>query len=178
MSREGKALIIDSLHESFSRSKVSILTDYRGLKTAELTVLRRRLQAANSEFKVVKNTLARLAAEKAGKGDLSTSLQGPVAIAFGYGNITDPVKVIADYIRETKTMGIKAGLLGDSLLTPEQVMRLATLPSREILLGMVLGQMKAPMSGLLGSLTAPMRGIVGVLQARIEQLEGEQNAGK
>ncbi len=178
MSKEQKAPIIDKLQESFSRSSISILTDYRGLKTAEMTALRRRLQATNSDFTVVKNTLARLAAKRAGKGDLTNSLQGPVAIAFGYGDISAPVKVVADYIRETKTLGIKAGLLGDRLLSAEDVNRLATLPSREVLLSRVLGQMKSPISVLLGSLTAPMRGFVGVLQARKQQLEVEQNAGK
>ena len=173
-SREKKTQIIDKLQETFSKCSISILTDYRGLATPEMTNLRRRLQESGGEYKVVKNTLARFAAERAGKGDLVSSLEGPIAIAFGYGDITEPAKVLVGYIRDSKaSLSIKGGFLGDRLLTSEEVMTLSTLPSREILLARVLGQMKSPISGLLGCLISPIRGIMGVLQARIKQLEGE-----
>ncbi len=179
MSREKKTQIIDRLQEAFSKCSISILTDYRGLATPEMTDLRRRLQKSGSEYKVVKNTLARFAAERAGKNDLVNSFEGPIAIAFGYGDITAPAKVLTGYINESKaSLSIKGGFLGDRLLTTEEVMSLATLPSREILLARVLGQMKSPISALLGCLTTPIREIMGVLQARINQLEGEQNVGK
>ncbi len=172
--REKKTQTIDSLQETFSKCSISILTDYRGLATPEMTNLRRRLQKSGSEYKVVKNTLARFAAERAGKSDLVSSFEGPIAIAFGYGDITAPAKVLADYIRDSKSsLSIKGGFLGNRLLTSEEVMTLSTLPSREILLAMVLGQMKSPISGLLSCLTSPIRGIIGVLQARIKQMEGE-----
>ncbi|MFC1977000.1 50S ribosomal protein L10 [Chloroflexota bacterium] len=174
MSREKKTQIIDNLQETFSKCRISILTDYRGLATSELTNLRRRLQESGSEYRVVKNTLARFAAERAGKGDLVSSFEGPIAIAFGYGDITAPARVLTGYIREsTSSLSIKGGFLGDRLLTSEEVITLSTLPSREILLARVLGQMKSPVSGLLSCLVSPIRGIMGVLQARINQLEGE-----
>ncbi len=174
MSREKKTQIIDRLQESFSKCNMCILTDYRGLVTSEMTDLRRRLQKSNSEYKVVKNTLARFAAARVGKDDLGSSFKGPIAIAFGYGNVTEPAKVLLDYIRDSKaSLTIKAGILGDRLLTPDEVTTLSTLPSREILLARVLGQMKSPVSALLGCLTTPLRGFIGVLQARINQMEGE-----
>lgn len=174
MSRRGKAQIIDSLQEAFSKSNVGILTDYRGLKTLELTALRRRLQQSGSEFRVVKNTLARLAATKAGKDNLVNSLEGTIAIAFGYGDITVPSKVLAGYIAESKTnLGIKGGFLGDRLLTSAEAMTLSTLPSKEILVARLLGQIQSPISALVGCLAAPIRDVMGVLQARIKQLEGE-----
>ena len=173
-SRAKKTKIIESLQEAFSRCSISILTDYRGLTTSEMTTLRRRLQESGSEYKVVKNTLARFAAERAGRDKLVNSFEGPVAIAFGYGDITAPAKVLADYIREVReNISIKAGSLGNRLLTVDDVMTLATLPSREILLAKVLGQIESPISALLGCLTTPIRGIIGVLQARLKQLEGE-----
>ncbi len=173
-AREKKAQIIDRLQEAFSKCSISILTDYRGLATHEMTNLRRRLQESGSEYKVVKNTLARFAAERAGKYDLVSCLEGPIAIAFGYGDITAPAKVLASYIRDsTVSLSIKGGFLGDRLLTSEEVMTLSTLPSREILLARVLGQIKSPVSALLGCLTTPMRGFIGVLQARIKQMEGK-----
>ena len=174
MSREKKAQIIDSLQETISRCSIGILTDYRGLTTSEMTTLRRSLQESGSEYRVVKNTLARFAAERAGRGDLLSSFEGPIAIAFGYGDITAPAKVLAGYISESKeNLSIKGGFLGDRLLTSEEVITLSTLPPREVLLAMVLGGMKSPISALLSCLTAPIRGITGVLQARIKQLEGE-----
>ena len=174
MSKEKKVLIIDSLREVFSKCSIGILTDYRGLSTPEITGLRRRLGESDIEYKVVKNTLARFAAERAGKDELVSLFEGPIAIAFGYGDIIEPAKVLADYIRTSKaSLGIKGGFIGDRVLTLGDVMTLSALPSREILLAKVLGGIQAPISALVSQLAAPIRGIMGVLQARIQQLEGE-----
>ncbi|GAI29445.1 unnamed protein product, partial [marine sediment metagenome] len=84
-------------------------------------------------------------AERAGKDDLVSFLEGPIAIAFGYGDITEPAKALADYIRTSRTsLNIKGGFLGDRLLTSEDVATLSTLPSRDILLAKVLGGMQSP----------------------------------
>ena len=174
MSREKKAQTIDRLQDTFSKCSIGILTDYRGLSTPEITVLRRKLRESSVEYKVVKNTLARFAGERAGKGDLVSFFEGPVAIAFGYGDITEPAKILTGYIRTSKaSLSIKGGFLGDRLLTSEDVATLSTLPSREILLAKVLCEMQSPIITLLGCLTTPIRGAIGVLQARIKQLEGE-----
>ena len=174
MSREKKALIIDGLEEVLSKCSIGILTDYRGLSAPEMNDLRRRLRESNIEYKVVKNTLARLAAGRAGKDELVSFFDGPVAIAFGYGNITDPARALADYIRTSKTsLSIKGGFLGDRLLTAEDVMTLSTLPSKEILLAKILAGMQIPIFTLVSHLTTPIRGVIGILQARIQQLEGE-----
>ena len=174
MPREKKAQTIDRLQEVFSKCSVGILTDYRGLSVPEITDLRRRLKASGIEYKVVKNTLARFAAGRAGKDELASFFVGPVAIAFGYGNITEPARALADYIGTSKaSLSIKGGFLGDSLLTVEDVMTLSVLPSREVLLAKVVGGMQIPVLALLGCLTTPIRGFIGMLQARIQQLEGE-----
>ncbi len=174
MSREKKAQIIDRLQEEFSNCSIGILTNYRGLSTTEITTLRRRLQETGSKYRVVKNTLARFAAERADREDLVNSFEGPVAIAFGYGSLSEPAKVLADYIRTSgATVSIKGGFLTDRLLTSGDVMNLSTLPSREVLLAKVVGGMKSPFWSLVACLANPLRGFVGVLQARIKQLEGE-----
>ena len=174
MPREKKAQTIDRLQEVFSKCSVGILTDYRGLSVPEITILRRRLKESGIEYKVVKNTLARFAAERAGKDGLASFFVGPVAVALGYDDITKPAKVLADYIGTSKTsLGIKGGFLGDSLLTVEDVMTLSALPSREVLLAKVVGGMQMPILALVGCLTSPIRGFIGMLQARIQQLEGE-----
>ena len=179
MPTEKKEQIVEEIKGIFAKSNIAIFTQYQGLPTADLNVLRRKLQASNSEYQVVKNTLFRLAAKELNKGDAIPDVSGPTAVVFGFGDISASAKVLTDYIRDSKsTMTIKGGLLGDRKLTAAEISTLATLPSREVLLAKVLGQMKAPVAGLLGSLTAPMRGIAGVLQARIKQLEEGQNVGK
>ena len=174
MSRQKKTQIIDRLQETFSKCSIGVLTDYRGLSASEMTILRRRLRELGIEYRVVKNTLARFAAERASRTDLASSFEGPVAIAFGYGNIVEPARALADYIRTSKSsLTIKGGFLGDRLLTSEEVSTLSTLQSREILLARVLGGMQSPMAALVNCLTVPIMGITRVLQARIKQLEGD-----
>ncbi|MFH1003794.1 MAG: 50S ribosomal protein L10, partial [Chloroflexota bacterium] len=135
--------------------------------------LRRQLGAREIGYRVVKNTLARLAAERAGKGTLAGRLVGPVALAYGYGDITIPAKVLRDYLRGAKaSLTITGGFVGSRLLTAEEVTTLATLPGREVLLAKVLGGMQAPIYGLANCLAAPLRGLAEVLRARIQQLEG------
>lgn len=173
MSKEKKTQIIDSLQQLFSQCSIGILTDYRGQSANEMTELRRRLRELGIEYKVVKNTLARFAAQRAGREELLSFFEGPVAIAFGYGGITEPAKALADYIETSKaSMSIKGGFLPDRLLTKEEVTTLSTLPSKEVLLARVLGGVQSPISALVSQLAAPMRGVIAGLQARIQQLEG------
>jgi large subunit ribosomal protein L10 len=173
MSREKKAKIIDNLEQVFSRCSVAILTDYRGLSAVEMTNLRRRLRELGIEYKVVKNTLAQLAARRVGREELVSSFEGPMAIAFGYGNIVEPAKALANYIQTSKSiMSIKGGFLPARLLTAEEVITLSTLPSKEVLIARVLAGMQKPILALVGQLSTPMMGIIGLLQARIQQLEG------
>jgi large subunit ribosomal protein L10 len=174
MHRGKKVLIIDNLKDLVDKCNIGILTDYRGLSASEMTILRRRLGELGVDYKVVKNTLARFAVERVGRDELANLFEGPVAIAFGYGDITELARAFGDYIRTSKTsLNIKGGFLPDRLLTSEEVTTLSKLPSREILLGKVLGGMQTPTLALLACLTAPMRGIIGVLQARIQQLEAK-----
>ena len=134
--------------------------------------MRNILRESGIEYKVVKNTLARFAAERAGMGELVSRFEGPIAIAFGYDEIMGPAKVLAGYVDESQgTLSIKGGFYDDKVLTSEEVLTLATLPSREVLLARVVGQIQNPISALLNCLNAPMRDFVGVLQARINQME-------
>jgi large subunit ribosomal protein L10 len=176
--REKKASIIDQVQASLSKSSICILTDYRGLTANDVTNLRRKLREAGVEYRVVKNTLARFAAERAGKAELASLLEGPVALSFGYGDVAQPAKVLTDYIRAQKTsLEIKGGILGDRMLTSKDIATLITLPSREQLLAKVLGGMQSPIVKLLNCLNSPMQGLLGVLQARIKQME-EQNVSR
>jgi large subunit ribosomal protein L10 len=173
MATEKKTKIVESLQETFSRSHVGVLTDYRGLTTAGLNELRRKLREAGIQYRVVKNSLAQLAVKQVGLGDLAGALTGPMAIAFDFSDSPVVAKVLADYIRATKsTLAIKGGFLADRVLTPQEVQTLAKLPSKDVLISQVLAGMKSPIYGLVNVLAGPIRGIMGVLQARIKQLEG------
>jgi large subunit ribosomal protein L10 len=172
VAREQKVRIVVELKEAISGCNVAVLTDYQGISASELDVLRRRLREQNIEFRVVKNTMARFAAEKSGKDFLVESFEGPIAIAFGYGDVTEPARALNGYIKDSDSpMSIKGGFLGDRLLTTEEVGRLAKLPSREVLIAQILAGMQAPIIGLVSCLASPLRGFMGVLQSRIKQLE-------
>jgi len=172
VNREQKAQIVNELAEVMAKCNAGVLTDYQGLPTAELTILRRKLRGQGIEYRVVKNTLARIAAGKTGKDFLTSSLEGPVAIAFGYGNEVEPARALIDYIRSSNsTLVIKGGFLANQLLTQDEVKTLATIPSREVLLSQVLAGMQTPIIVLLNCLASPIREITGILKARIKQLE-------
>ncbi|MBN1160898.1 MAG: 50S ribosomal protein L10 [Dehalococcoidales bacterium] len=174
MPTKKKEQVVESLKNVFAECDIGILTDYRGLKTPEINDLRGKLREAEVEYKVIKNSLAQLAARNAGLEHLEGAFEGPLAVAFGYGEPTKTAKVIADFIRVTKsTLIIKSGFLQDRALTAGEVETLAYLPSREVLLSKVIGGMKSPIYGLVNVLAGPIRGMMGVLQARIQQLEGQ-----
>ena len=173
MATENKVKIVESLQETFSRCSIGILTDYRGLTTAELTDLRRKLREAGIEYRVVKNTLAQFAARNVGMAELESSFEGPVALAFGYGEIPETARVLTVYIRTTKSiLSIKGGFFEDRVLSPAEIDTLSKIPSREVLIGQVMAGIQSPVYGLVNVLAGPIRGIMGVLQARIQQLEG------
>ncbi len=164
---------VDRIADKLSRSTIAVLADYRGLSVAEMNQLRRSLRELGIEYRVVKNTLARFAAEKAGRQGLAYLLEGPTAIAFGYGDVTEPPRSLANYLRTSKVpLRIKGALLGERVLTPEEVSLLATLPSRGELIAKLMGGLQAPLSGLLYVLIAPIGGLTRVLHLRTQQLEG------
>ncbi len=168
-----KSEIINQIEEHLSRCTIAILTDYRGLSVVEMSQLRRKLQESDADYRVVKNTLTHLAAERVGKKDLDKLLQGPTAITFGYGNATELAKSLLAYIRASKsTLGIKGAMLGNHILTSREVTELSLLPPREILLSKLMQEMQAPISSLVFLLGSSLRGFLGVLEARKSQLEG------
>lgn len=173
MPKEKKEEIVKKIEEFLSGCKVAIVTDYRGMSVDDMRQLRQQLGDAKIEYHVVKNTLASLAAERVGKEELKGFLQGPSAIAFSYGEATEPSRILVDYIRSSKTpLSIKGGLLDKRLLSTEEVTILSSLPPTEILISQVLQQMQAPIYSLVAILSANLRGFLRVLQARKQQIEG------
>ena len=176
MKKEEKANIIDKLQESFAKASIGVLTNYRGLKTNDLLEIRKRLKNAGGRYEIVKNTLARFASERAGINQLEPLLNETTAIAFGFSEPRDLASAITEYARTTKTaLTIKGGFLGSRLLTPADVIRLTTLPSKEVLLAQLMGQLQLPIAMLMRQLNAPISGLANVLNERKKQLEGGSN---
>ncbi len=173
MPKEKKISIVSGLKDKFSRANIMLVTDYRGLSAKEINELRRHLDRSGVEYRVVKNTLARLAANQVGRKKVVSLLDGPVAIAFGYEDEVKLARSLLEYIRDSGSiLQIKGGVMGDRVLDQKDVQTLATLPAKEALVSQLVGQMLTPLQSLHNILIIPLRGILVLLQARMRQLEG------
>lgn len=169
-----KTARIEELTAIMSGAKALYLADYTGIDVAADTDLRRKLRDSSIEYQVVKNRLAKRAAQAAGIEQLGAFLTGPTAIAFAQDDPIAPAKILQEFIERGGKLAIKTGLLEGQLLSKEQVLALAKLPSREQLLGQVLGGIQAPLYGLAGVLNGLLRNLVGVIAA-IEKKQREDS---
>ena len=177
MPRVEKVEQVDLLTEKLKNAKVAVLTDYRGLTVAQLQDLRGRLRAQDVEYRVVKNTLARRAAVESGHEEFQDLLKGPVAIAFGYGDLSAPAKVLGEFTRQTRIrLEIVGGLIEGRVMAPDQVRQTADLPPREVLIAQLLGTLQSPVAQLVATIQAPVQQLVGLLEAYKDKLEGGSQA--
>jgi large subunit ribosomal protein L10 len=168
-----KEAVVADLVEQLRTADSLIVADYRGLTNANLEALRDRLREHGARFSVVKNTLARRAAETAGAEPLLALLEGPSAIAFikSGGDAVAVAKALSDSARETKILTLRGGVLEGVPISGADVESLAKLPPMDVLRSQVVGVIIAPLTQLLGLLSAPLRDLVGLIDARIAQLE-------
>jgi len=169
MPRPEKVAAVKEIAQDLSSTDVCYFVDYRGLTFKETEQLRARLREAGATLKVVKNTLIRIAAAEAKVEGLEGFLQGPTAIAYCYGDPARVAKILLDFAREKKKTSVRGARLQHLLLDQASVERLATLPSREHLVGQVVGLIAAPLRGLVTVLAVPMRGLATVLDQIREQ---------
>lgn len=170
MLKEKKTQIIDKLADNLGRSTIIIATNYQGLTAKQMAELRNALTKTGAEYHVVKNTLTRLAADKVGVGQLMNIIEGPVALAFGYGNVVNPTKALEQHIKSADLpLQIIGGMLGERILTPEEVKNLANLPPREILISQLIFRLQAPIANLHNVLAFPLQGLLNVLQSRAQK---------
>jgi large subunit ribosomal protein L10 len=161
---------VAELAEKLKRSKMTVITDYRGMKMPEISDLRSQLRKLDTEFHVTKNTLARIAGADSGFAALDASLTGTTAVAVVFGEVTAPAKLLTDFERTSKFFKIRAALLQGQVLAGNQLLAVANLPGRPVLQSQFLGALQGPSANFLGMLNSPMQGLLGVLQARSEQL--------
>lgn len=156
MARPEKIQAVTDIREGLENAEAVFLTEYRGLSVQAVQDLRRTLRAAGAEYKVVKMTLAKLAAGDAGIEGLDEYLAGPTALAFAKSDPVATAKALKDFSKDHEVFILKAGYLSGNVLSPEEVSRLAEIEPREVLLAMIAGAAKAPLysaAGMFGSFT-------------------------
>lgn len=172
MPTQKKIEEVAQMEEKLKRSTIVISTEFRGVTVAQINELRRQLRAQGVDYMVVKNTLVGIAADNTGRGKLREVLKGPTAIVLGYNEPGPPAKAIMDFVRTARVgITVNGGILEGQMLTPHDVQRLATLPSKSVLMGQLMGNMLAPLSGLVYSLNFHVSGLARVLEGRRKQLE-------
>ena len=173
MPTQAKREQVAAIRDWIERCSITIATDYTGLDVAEMTSLRRALRESGVEYRVVKNSLAHLAADGSGKPEVKGIVEGPTALAFGYDDPLVPAKALMGFINANRSqLKVRGGVMGESVLTAEQVSELAALPSKEELVARLLGQLNGPIASLAYVLNAPIGGLARVLHRRVEQEQG------
>ncbi|MCC7105796.1 MAG: 50S ribosomal protein L10 [Chloroflexi bacterium] len=173
-NREEKAQAIDEIAGLFERSSLAIVTDYRGLKTAELQALRRRLREAQVEYHVTKNTLTRFAAQRAGKDAVIPDLVGPTALAIAFGDPAAAAKALQDHLRTSRlTLPVRGAVIGNRRLSPDELQTVAELPALPQLQARLVGTVQSPMTGLVGGINSVLSQLAYTLDERAKQLGGE-----
>ncbi len=172
MPTEKKVQEVAEIAELLRNASLAVLTDYRGLSVADLQRLRTELRPHESEFRVMKNTLAGLAADQVGLSDIRPLLEGPTAMVIATAEPVAPAKIVNDFVRTSKILKVKGAVLEGQMIPVEDIERLASLPPREILLGKVMAGIQSPLYGLVGVLSGTIRSLAYVLQARADQLGG------
>lgn len=173
ITKAQKAARIEQYLKRLQDSQGLILTDYHGLRVSEIEELRRSLRDVQATYQVVKNTLLQRALQQVGLPMPAEWLEGPVAVAFCHGEMPAAAKVIQDFAKDRENFAVKGGLLGAVPITAEQVMSLANLPPKEVLLAKILGTINAPASQVAGVITGGIRQVLNVLQAYVDKLEGK-----
>ncbi|GAB4390608.1 MAG: 50S ribosomal protein L10 [Thermodesulfovibrionales bacterium] len=146
--------MVESLRERFGRAKGMVIAEYKGMTVAEMSELRGALRDADVEFKVVKNTLARLASEDTPVASARDAFRGPVGVALGYADAVKAAKGVFEYAKKNQKLRITGGVVEGAFYGPEELKAIAELPPREAMLSVIGGLMQAPASKMARLLAA------------------------
>ncbi|MBN2231566.1 MAG: 50S ribosomal protein L10 [Deltaproteobacteria bacterium] len=171
MDRSEKQAMVEYLASRFAKAQAAFLTDYRGLDVEALSALRDKLEEQGAEFRVVKNTLARIAARDTIVEVCIEQLNGPNAVALVYEDPAAAAKVLKDFAKGKEQLEIKGGALGDTLLTAADIEQLASLPGKDVLRAQLLGALNAVPGGMVNVLAGVLRSFVQVLGAIRDERE-------
>jgi len=171
ISKQRKTELVAEYIEQLEQSHGIILADYQGLGVNDTSNIRRTMRSIGGKFQIVKNRLLLMALEEAGISLPKEWLIGPTAISFCYDEVPPVAKALTDAAKELETLRIKGGVLGESVIEAAQVRVIANLPSREVLLGQVLGTINAPATRVAGVIAGSIRQVLNVLQAYVDKLQ-------
>jgi len=173
IGKEEKQRLVQQYSEDLASSNAVFLARYTGMTVAEMERVREAMSREETQVEVLRNRLLGIAAQGTGKEAVTQVLEGPTMAVFCLGDPTSPAKTLAGFTRDIEKLSVYGGLLGAATMDAAGFQELATLPSRDELLGKVVYTLQAPISGLVGVLSGVLRGLVYVLQARVDQLEGQ-----
>ncbi|MFN2525425.1 MAG: 50S ribosomal protein L10 [Actinomycetota bacterium] len=174
--RPEKAETVKEIAGHFTDSEAAILTEYRGLRVAEIAEVRGALRDAGADYKVLKNTLARIAVRDVGLDELVEQLEGPTAVVFVHGDLVEAAKALDDAAKKYPVLLVKGGALKGKLLSAEDARALARLESREILLSKVAMLANSPLQRTINVFAAMLRDLGSMLAQVLTQKETEQPA--
>ena len=170
MPTNRKIAEVEELSELFSNSEIILLAEYIGTSVSQMSELRKALNNASASFRITKNTLAKLAVDKANKSILSEQIKGPIGFVFSNDEASSVTKSIFDFTEKNNVPFIvKIGLLNDELVDEVTLLKLSKLPSKEVLLSKLIGNMNSPISNFVFLMSANVRSLVYVLQRHIDQ---------
>ena len=165
MDRRTKEQIVSELQKKLKEAKLGVLTSFSGMNVEKMEALRNALRKSDAEWKVVKNTLLRIASKETEFSILADHFKWPVAVVFGYKDPVGPTKILVDFAKKNPELEIKVGMLDKKLLTKGDISVLAELPSKEVLLGKLVSVMAAVPTSFVTVLSGVPRSFVQVLNA-------------
>lgn len=172
MPTQEKIATVAELKDQLERATIVMSSEYRGMTVKEMQELRRKLREGGLEVKVIKNTLLKIAADQAGKGEVTQIVEGPTALALAYGDIIDAAKAMSGYAATApQAFSLRGGVLDGAVLNANDLKELAKIPPRPVLLAQFMGLMQSPLVGFLGLMESPLREFHGLMEARATQLE-------
>ncbi len=169
MNRQEKVKLVSELHEKLKSAKAAFLVDYKGLDVKSMSALRRQLREVNTELKVVKNRLLKLASKGTNTESIQDVMKGPSAIVISYEDVIAPAKILVNFSKENENLKIKKGQVTGKVIDFEKIKQLAELPSREQLLAQTLSVMMAVPTSFVRVLNGVIVKFLNVLKAIEEQ---------
>jgi large subunit ribosomal protein L10 len=173
-TRAQKAVEVDALSDQISSAPLSIVSGFTNLSVADQQALRAQMRASGATLRVVKNSLAALAAERAGIQGMDSLLNGQSAFTFSGEDVPAAARVLRDFSQQHPTIEIRGGALNGEVLDGDRVLRLASIPGREQLNAEVVWAIGAPISNLVHTLDGLISGLVFALQERVDQLQAAE----
>jgi len=165
MVKPAKTQKVDDLRTVLKDAKSIILSDFTGLNVKDISELRRLCREKGIAFRVVKNTLARRGFEELGIEGIAPLLEGPTAVAVSTGDEALPAQLLKKFADDYELPRLKGGFVSGRVITAQEVVRLAALPGREVLLAQVVSTTQAPLRGIVNCLNASLRDLVNVVKA-------------